>query len=142
MDDTIIESFGLELESSRKVKANTHVWRVLRKFVGPDRVVIAWRAHCDPVNISTERMDGIHVLEKGYTVIEKAHSGIGTDSLVQTCYIIRPGISSGTTADQKYKVTAITDFLLDSVTHTISASHQMIENVLMDQALRGSGSSG
>jgi hypothetical protein len=133
-DDMIVESFGLELVGSRNTKADLHVRQILRKFVESDRVVIAWRVYCEPIEVSTERTDGIRLLEKGYTVIKKVRGDIDSHSLVQTCYIIRPEIY-GTIADQERKVGAITDFILDSVARTISASHQMIENVLLDQAL-------
>lgn len=134
-EDMVVESFGLELAGSHNNKADLHVRQILRKFVEQDRVVIAWRVVAEPIEVSTERTDGIRLLEKGYTVIKKARSDVDTHSLVQTCYIIRPEIY-GTIADQERKVGAVTDFLLESVARTISSSHQMIENVLLDQALR------
>jgi hypothetical protein len=138
--DTIVESFGLRLESSRKTTATMNVRRVLRKFVDTNCIVIAWRALSEPVEVATVRMDGARMVERGFTVVRKVPDGVDSHSLVQTCYIIHPEFSSGLTDELELnrKMTTASDFLVDSVTHTISASHQAVENVLIDQALLGS----
>lgn len=138
--DTIAESFGLRLESSRKTTATMRVRRVLRKFVEPDRVVIAWRALSEPVEVATERLDGARMIERGFTVVRKAPDGVDSHSVVQTCYIIHPEFSLDSPDELELgrKMTAVSDFVVDSMTRMISASHQAVENVLIDQALLGS----
>lgn len=133
-DDTIVESYGLELHGSR-TKGNFICKQIMRKFEEKERIVIGWRAQAEAVDLSAEPTNGIRLVERGYTVIKELENMPTPHTLVQTCYIIRPHVYDEI-ADQDRKVGALTDFILNCVAGTISASHQMIENFLLDQALK------
>lgn len=133
-DDTIAESYGLELAGKDKSSCTLHVRQILRKFVQENRVVVAWRAHGQILELSGECMDGIYLNEKGYVVVKMDASSTDSHSLMQTCCIIRPETHS-VVSNTKRKVGALTDLLLESVARTINASHQMIENMLLDKAV-------
>ncbi|KAF1786400.1 hypothetical protein GQ600_4939 [Phytophthora cactorum] len=135
-DDTLMESFGLELVGSRNATAAFRVRQIRRKFVQPHRVVIAWPMYSEALELSAEPTKGVRLHEKCFTVVKALPNASGRrGALIQTCYVLRPEIY-GHVADRERILTTLTDFLLDSVSHTISSSHQMIENFLLDGALR------
>lgn len=133
-DDMIVESYGLELHGSR-TKGNFLCKQIMRRFEQPERIVIGWRAQAEALDLSAETTAGIRLVERGYTVIKELKNMETPHTLVQTCYIIRPHVYDEI-ADQDRKVGALTDFILNCIAGSISASHQMIENFLLDQALK------
>ncbi|GMF56978.1 unnamed protein product [Phytophthora fragariaefolia] len=140
-EDTMVECFGMEMfDAKSKTTAEFNVKQILRRYVEEDRVVVVWRSHIEPLEFSNKRFAGIHFQEKGYVVIKpRAHNydSAGDDdfTLVQTCYIITPDLSDQTLNDDA-KTGALTEFVLGSTAANISASNEMIENVLLDQALQ------
>ncbi|CAI5725155.1 unnamed protein product [Hyaloperonospora brassicae] len=141
-DDTLMESFGLELVGSRNATAAFRVRQIRRKFVQPDRVVIAWPMYSEALELSAEPTKGVRLHEKCFTVVKALRHADGRrGALIQTCYVLRPEIY-GHIPDSARILTTLTDFLLDSVSHTISSSHQMIENSLLDRALRSKSDPG
>ncbi|KAG3157947.1 hypothetical protein PI126_g8065 [Phytophthora idaei] len=140
-EDTMVESFGMDMyDAKSNTKAEFNVKQILRRYVEEDRVVVVWRSHIMPLEFSNKRFAGIHFQEKGYVVIKpRAHSDNSSDdddfTLVQTCYIITPDLSDQSLNDDA-KTGALTEFVLSSTASNISASHEMIENVLLDQVLR------
>ncbi|RLN95914.1 hypothetical protein BBJ28_00010520 [Nothophytophthora sp. Chile5] len=134
-DDTVVERYGLEMTDGH-TQGDFHVKHIIRRYVEPDRIIVVWRTLTDTVEFSAELAPGIRFLEKGYIVIKPPATGQQDCTLMQTCYIIRPEIYGRNVPDQARKVGALTDFVLSSVSGSISASHQMIENVLLNGALK------
>ncbi|KAG2828106.1 hypothetical protein PC116_g12904 [Phytophthora cactorum] len=100
-DDTLMESFGLELVGSRNATAAFRVRQIRRKFVQPHRVVIAWPMYSEALELSAEPTKGVRLHEKCFTVVKALPNASGRrGALIQT------------------------------------SSHQMIENFLLDGALR------
>ncbi|OWZ12545.1 M96 mating-specific protein [Phytophthora megakarya] len=134
-DDTVVERYGLEMTDGH-TNGDFHVKHIIRRYVEHDRIIIVWRTITDTVEFSAEPTPGIRFLEKGYIVIKPPATDQEDCTLMQTCYIIRPEFRSRNGPDQSRKVGALTDFVLSSVSGSISASHQMIENVLLSGVLR------
>ncbi|GAB9466383.1 hypothetical protein Gpo141_00003760 [Globisporangium polare] len=141
-EDTIIEDFNLEVDISSAI-AIFHVKLVMRRFSEEGRIVIVWRAFFDPLCIADEPTPGVRFLERGYIVIKKsdgvnssAVSSNNSNNVLQTCYIATP-VATGDLADaDSAKVGAITDFVLSATAANISSSHEMIENVLLEHAIK------
>lgn len=132
--DTVVERFGVEIEN-RNTKAEYHVRQVLRKRVDDDRIVIVWRCVMEMVSFSGEPTTGISLPETGYIIIKRPKTlPAESTTLMQMCYIITPNIY----IHNQQKIGALTDFVLHTVIGTISASHQLIENFLIDQSMRKS----
>ncbi|EGZ08576.1 hypothetical protein PHYSODRAFT_361954 [Phytophthora sojae] len=140
-EDTMVECFGMEMfDAKSNTTAEFNVKQILRRYIEEDRVVVVWRSHIEPLEFSNKRFAGIHFQEKGYVVIKpRAHDDDSADdddfTLLQTCYIITPDLSDQT-LNEDAKTGALTEFVLSSTAANISASHDMIENVLLDQALQ------
>ncbi|KAG2521125.1 hypothetical protein JM16_006420 [Phytophthora kernoviae] len=140
-EDTMVECFGMEMyDAKTKTTAGFNVKQILRRYIEEERVVVVWRSHIEPLEFSNKRFAGIHFEEKGYVVVKPpAHASSGSDdedyTLLQTCYIISPDLSDQTLNDD-VKAGALTEFVLNATAANISASHDMIENVLLDQSVQ------
>ncbi|KAL3670592.1 hypothetical protein V7S43_003783 [Phytophthora oleae] len=140
-EDTMVECFGMDMHDAKSnTTAEFNVKQILRRYVEEDRVVVVWRSRIEPLEFSNKRFAGIHFQEKGYVVIKPRDrndgSADGDDfTLIQTCYIITPDLSDQSLNDDA-KTGALTEFVMNSTAANISASNEMIENVLLDQALK------
>lgn len=134
-DDTIVENFSLDLHAN-STSGRFRVKQILRRFIEEERIVIVWRAVFEPVEFSDEPFSGMRFSEKGYILIRKPSTIVGDFSLVKTCYIFTPHFTGDLLDGNHPKVGAITDFMLSATAANVHASHQMIENVLLEQAMK------
>ncbi|KAF1313634.1 hypothetical protein FI667_g17160, partial [Globisporangium splendens] len=133
-DDTVLERIGAELYVNGK-KADFQVKQIIRRYVEGDRVVLIWGAYIEALEFCEEPTSGIRFREKGYLMIKRPTSMSSEFTLLQTCYIITPELDE-TVVEKDPKVGALTEFVLNSTAWNITASHQMIENVLLDQSFK------
>ncbi|KAF4034247.1 hypothetical protein GN244_ATG13783 [Phytophthora infestans] len=134
-DDTIVESFGMELHANG-TQADFRVKEVLRRYVDEDRVVIVWRSFIDPVEFSGAPLRGAEFREKGYIVIRRPRGMAENYALLQTCYLIHPETPVHSLTDDGAITGALTDFVLSGTAANIAAGHQMIENILFNEAMK------
>lgn len=139
-DDTIVEHFGMEMSDTKaKTASKFYVQQILRRYIKEDRVVVVWQSHIEPLEFSHKKLAGIRFREKGYVVIRphevSSASKDETSTLVQTCHIIKPDLS-----DQRLKkdakTRALAAFVLSATVANIAASAEMIEGLLVDEALQ------
>lgn len=133
-----MENFNVELHAN-STSGNFRVKQILRRYVEDERVVIVWRAFVDPMMFSDEPVSGVRFYEKGYIVIKRSLAG-DNFTLLQQCGITTFMFTNDLMSGDHPKVGAITDFVLSSTAANISASRQMIENVLLEQAMARGGS--
>lgn len=128
-DDTVMEQFDLEMESA-SASAGFHVRQVLRKREAENRILISWRCVMEMISFAGEPTGGILLPEDGYVVLTRSPQGDTTR--MQMCYVITPDLFMHDSS----RMGTLTDFIIHSVMHTIRASHQIIENFLLDHALQ------
>ncbi|KAL4107038.1 hypothetical protein PRIC1_005073 [Phytophthora ramorum] len=139
-DDTIVEHFGLEMSDSKsKTSAKFYVQQILRRYVEESRVVVIWQSHIEPLEFSHKKLAGIRFREKGYVII-KSHDVGGAcegdaSTLVQTCHSIKPDLSNQRLS-RDARTGALAEFVLSATVANIAASAEMIEGLLVDQALQ------
>lgn len=114
--------------------------QVTRRVVQDDRVVIVWRSYTDPLEFSEQPLSGLRSSEKGYIVIRESSAGV---TLLQLCHIMYPYASLAGDAiigddSEDTVVGALTDFRRSATADFVASTCQMVENVLLDQALRNS----
>lgn len=130
-----MEAFVLKLDA-KGTDAYFRVKQVMQRHVEPDRVVVLWRAAFEAFEFAAEPVSGMRFSESGYILIKRpraaAAAGSTSHSLVQTCYVMTPDFVDDVNHP---RVGAITDFVLASTATNISSTHQMIENVLLEQAV-------
>ncbi|KAF1318518.1 hypothetical protein FI667_g13884, partial [Globisporangium splendens] len=133
-DDTVMEHFHLELHAN-STRGNFRVKQVMRRYVEDERIVIVWRACIDPIEFSDEPFAGVRFHEKGYIVVKRPSTLSDEYAVLQQCDILTPVCLGDLLSDSDPKVGAITDFVLSSTAANITASRQMIENVLLEQVM-------
>uniref|UniRef100_K3W8X5 M96 mating-specific protein family n=1 Tax=Globisporangium ultimum (strain ATCC 200006 / CBS 805.95 / DAOM BR144) TaxID=431595 RepID=K3W8X5_GLOUD len=138
-NDTIVESFTLVIELNRKC-SHYNVKQILRRYIEAERIVIVWHALFDQTQMDEEQLSGVKFLEKGYLVLKRpqlhAPSINEAYTLLQTCYIETPVLTKDVPNLDSLKVGTITDFALNAMVMNITASHQMIDNVLLEQTMK------
>ncbi|RLN71895.1 hypothetical protein BBJ28_00019032 [Nothophytophthora sp. Chile5] len=134
-DDTIVESFGMELHANG-TQADFRVKQILRRYVEEDRVVIVWRSFIDPVEFSGAPLRGAEFRERGYIVVRRPRAMSLGCTLLQTCYLISPAMPVYDLSDDGAITGALTDFVLSGTAANIAAGHQMIENILFNEAMK------
>ncbi|KAF1322530.1 hypothetical protein FI667_g11269, partial [Globisporangium splendens] len=117
--------------------------QVLRRYVEESRIVIVWRALFDQTRMGDEPLSGVKFLEKGYIVLRRPRrtpSGSTTpDNIHETYTLLQTScVETPVLTDVRLdplKAGAITDFAMTATAMNITGSHQMIEDVLLDQSL-------
>lgn len=132
-DDTIVESYGVELTVNR-ITAHFRVRQAMRKYVEEDRILIAWRMTLDPVEFLSQPTSGVHFYERGYILLKRSATKPRDDfSVMQTTFIMTPQWfeqSAESIAGQ------VSNFLVDCSVRRIDLSHQKIEMHLLDESLK------
>ncbi|ETL34958.1 hypothetical protein L916_12870 [Phytophthora nicotianae] len=142
-DDTIIESFGMELHA-KGTQADYRVKQIVRRYVEENRVVIVWRSYIDPVSFAGNPVYGAQFQEKGYLVFqEKGYLVVRRPramsprfALLQTCYLISPALPIRSLSDERSVTGELTDFVLSGTEANVASCHQMIENILFNEAMK------
>ncbi|CAH0519709.1 unnamed protein product [Peronospora belbahrii] len=134
-DNTIIESFGMELHA-KGTQADYRVKQIVRRYVEEDRVVIVWRSYIDPVSFAGNAVCGAEFQEKGYLVVRRPRAMPPHFALLQTCYLISPALPIRSLSDERAVTGELTDFVLSGTEANVASCHQMIENILFNEALK------
>ncbi|RLN94831.1 hypothetical protein BBJ28_00026088 [Nothophytophthora sp. Chile5] len=134
-DDTIIESFGMELHANG-TQADYRVKQIVRRYVEEDRVVIVWRSYIDPVEFSGVPVRGAEFQEKGFLVVRRPRAMSPRFALLQTCYLISPALPIRSLSDERSVTGELTDFVLSGTEANVASCHQMIENILFNEAMK------
>ncbi|KAF1321806.1 hypothetical protein FI667_g11750, partial [Globisporangium splendens] len=129
-EDTIVESFNLELHA-KSTAAHLCVRKAMRRFVEEDRIVIVFRTIFYPVELAEEPMSGMCFLVTGYIVIKRPKTIPGNYSLLQMCSKYTPTLGT-----DHPKAGVMTELLLRTAEANFATSHQLIENVLLEQAMK------
>ncbi|KAG2531819.1 hypothetical protein JM16_000690 [Phytophthora kernoviae] len=133
---TVIEDFAKEFFAD-SARADFRAKQVLRRYVEKDREIVIWVASVVPLEFDDQRVKGLGFRHQGYAVTK--HAAASTPerefSLLQLCSLVSPEKEDHTVYDPA-AVRALTDFMLGTVAGNISASQELIENVLMDQAVK------
>ncbi|KAG6615079.1 M96 mating-specific protein family [Phytophthora cinnamomi] len=140
-DDVVRERYGLEMVDVKTGRCATfYVQQVLRRYVESNRVVIVWHSYFEPFTFDEELVRGMHFLLKGYVLMKPQSSdGANADgeavTRVLTCYHLTPLISDPEIR-QDASTIALTKFMTSATSANISTSNEMMENILVDQALQ------
>ncbi|KAE9017413.1 hypothetical protein PR003_g16270 [Phytophthora rubi] len=134
-EDTIIESFGMELHA-KGTQADYRVKQIVRRYIEETRVVIVWRSYIDPVSFAGNPVRGAEFQEKGYLVVRRPRAMSPRFALLQTCYLISPALPIRSLSDERAVTGELTDFVLSGTEANVASCHQMIENILFNEAMK------
>lgn len=152
-EDTIIENFALELFANN-TRADFRIRQVVKRFVEEDRVMVVWTAHVEPISVANEIFSGFGFREKAYVVCKRPpstanSSSSGSFTLLQRCLRITPHAivkqehsnssdlcsQTATRRLDSATVGTLTEFVLSLCAADMAADQELIENVLVDQAI-------
>ncbi|RLN87896.1 hypothetical protein BBJ28_00010354 [Nothophytophthora sp. Chile5] len=135
--DTIMEAFTMEF-LGKDMNADFRVKQVVRRYVEADQQVVVWVSIGQALDHDTSPFSSFGLVDKGYVVTKMPTSPTlanGDFTLVQMCSLVSPQMAAGRTLD----LTAagdFTEFVLNVVAANTTTSQELIENVLLDQALQ------
>ncbi|KAF1772841.1 hypothetical protein GQ600_7253 [Phytophthora cactorum] len=132
----VVECSSLSQSKKSNARADFHAKQVLRRYVEEDREIVIWVASVVPLEFDDQRVKGLGFRHQGYAVTKRAKASKPNRefSLLQLCSLVSPEKEDHTVYDPA-AVRALTDFMLGTVAGNITASQELIENVLMDQAV-------
>ncbi|RAW31970.1 hypothetical protein PC110_g11688 [Phytophthora cactorum] len=99
-------------------------------------VVIVWRSFIDPVEFSGAPLRGAEFREKGYIVIRRPRGMAENFALLQTCYLIHQETPVHSLTDDGAVTGALTDFVLSGTAANIAVGHQIVANILFNEAMK------
>ncbi|KAG7378719.1 hypothetical protein PHYPSEUDO_009739 [Phytophthora pseudosyringae] len=138
-DDTVMEDFKMEF-MGKTTRADFRVKQVLRRYVESDREVVVWVTSVHSLDEGKTRpFAGLGFAEKGYVVIKRPKSAPLQNAgftVLQMCSLVVPQKAESCAQDAT-AVGAFTEFVLNVIVANATVSQERIENVLLDQALKG-----
>ncbi|KAG7375166.1 hypothetical protein PHYBOEH_003408 [Phytophthora boehmeriae] len=117
-------------------QADFDVKQIVRRYVEEDRVVIMMRSFIDPVEFLGTPLRGADFREKWYLVIRRPRTKAPGAVLLQTCYIITPVTPVHSLSNEGAITGALISFVLNATAANIASGHQMIENILFNEAMK------
>ncbi|KAG1706932.1 hypothetical protein DVH05_027782 [Phytophthora capsici] len=146
-DDTVnevSETFGLEMNDFKtNLSATAYAQQIHQRYVEDGRIIFVWDAYVEPFGFGNERFGEVYFLEQNYVLIEPEEwsseragdSCNGWATRVSTCFVLTPYFLDPKIKEDA-KTTARINFLISALSANARALSQMVEDLLLDQALQ------
>ncbi|KAE9214386.1 hypothetical protein PF002_g17683 [Phytophthora fragariae] len=134
--DTIMEAFTMEF-LGKTTTADFRVKQVIRRCVETDKQVVVWVSIGHALDPNNSPFSSFGFVDKGYVVTRRPTSigpGHGDFTVLQMCSLVSPQMAAGCRIDMT-AAGDFTEFVLNVVAANTTTSQELIENVLLDQAL-------
>lgn len=128
----VVETYDLELHA-QQASAYFRIYKVLRRYVSEDRIIIAWREAMDPIQYASQPVSGVRFLEQGYIVLKPIASAAPGQSVMQTCIQLRPYRYGHDRPEHEIAFGQLSNFFLDTLARNVYFNHRMIEGSISDQ---------
>ncbi|RLN88221.1 hypothetical protein BBJ28_00008529 [Nothophytophthora sp. Chile5] len=136
--DTIVENFAKEMLVG-STRAMFRVKQILRRYVEEDRVVVVFISIKTPMDVADQSFPGLTFRHQCYAVAKRpsaASSQVsGAGCLLQMCSLVSLEGEERRDTDDPAVMGAMTKFMMGAAANSITSSQELIENVLMDQAV-------
>ncbi|KAF4315627.1 hypothetical protein BBI17_007922 [Phytophthora kernoviae] len=136
LSDTIMESFTMEF-MGKTTRADFRVKQVHRRYVESDRQIVVWVSIGQALDQANSPFSSFGFVDKGYVVTKQPTSisrGHGDFTILQMCSLVSPQMAAGFSIDRT-AAGDFTEFVLNVVAANTTFSQELIENVLLEQAL-------
>lgn len=131
-------TYGIEVKHK---ETNAAFWgtSAMRKYVENGRIVISWSGQFEPVKTAEDTDCSFVFRHKGWVDITPSILDPTAAVVMQSYYRIAPELASdqetsGQNGDPNEKISALMDFVIATTDARLDASHQFIENLLMERA--------
>ncbi|KAF1773474.1 hypothetical protein GQ600_14022 [Phytophthora cactorum] len=135
-DNTMLRKFGVELNHGNSV-ALLFGRQVTRRYVASNRVVLIRHSVIDEIQLPGAQTSGLTFRESGWIVLSSAPAlGTGSATLTQGYSTMTPDID----LNEQWEVGTLTDFVLQSREDVEVGNDKIIENLLLEEAVKQSTS--
>ncbi|KAG7401558.1 hypothetical protein PHYBOEH_000616 [Phytophthora boehmeriae] len=133
---TIIEDFTKEVHSYNS-RADIRERQIVRRYVEADRDIVILVSSVSPIEIKHKKVAGITYHLRGYAITSRSLDSTPEHemSLLQICTRVSLDTLPGTTHEPDH-VRALYKFLLGNIVGNIRSHQKLIENSLVDHALK------
>lgn len=133
--DTIMEMVAMKF-TGKATNADFRVKQALRRYEQPDRQVVVWVSRAEAIESQVSAYSNFAFVDKGYVVVkrpvfpEQEHH---PSTLLQICCLISPQMANGCVLDVT-SVGAFTEFVLSVMVASITATQELVEGMLIEEA--------
>ncbi|KAG7395758.1 hypothetical protein PHYBOEH_003193 [Phytophthora boehmeriae] len=133
--DTVMEMVAMKF-SGKSTNADFRVKQALRRYVEADRQVVVWVSKAEAAECQTSAYSNFAFVDKGYVVIKRpmlSEQGSSHSTVLQICCLISPQITRTHELDAS-TVGAFTEFVLSVMVASITATQELVEVMLIEEA--------
>ncbi|RLN51490.1 hypothetical protein BBJ29_009416 [Phytophthora kernoviae] len=133
--DTVMEMVAMKF-TGKSTNADFHVKQALRRYVEADRQVVVWVSKAEAAENQISTYSNFAFVDKGYVVVKRpmlAEQELNYSTVLQICCLISPQMTRGCVLDAT-TVGAFTEFVLSVMVASISATQELVERILIEEA--------
>ncbi|KAK1935845.1 hypothetical protein P3T76_010539 [Phytophthora citrophthora] len=132
--DTVIEEVAMKF-AGKSTFADFRVKQAIRRNVEDDRQVVVWVSKAEAVDQQNSVYTNFAFIDKGYVVVKRPTllEQDTSSTLLQICCLISPQMTKGHVLDIT-TAGAFTEFVLSVMVASITATQELVEGMLVDEA--------
>ncbi|KAL3670585.1 hypothetical protein V7S43_003777 [Phytophthora oleae] len=133
--DTVIEEVAMKFTGKSTI-ADFRVKQALRRYVEDERQVVVWVSKAEAVEQQISLYSDFAFIDKGYVVVKRpafSEQDTSSSTLLQICCLISPQMANGSVLDVT-TAGAFTEFVLSVMVASITATQELVEGMLVDEA--------
>ncbi|TMW60443.1 hypothetical protein Poli38472_000485 [Pythium oligandrum] len=135
-EDTLLENIGIKLNFNG-TSAHVREQQVLRRFAEADRIVIMWCSNFHTIEYSERSTAGMIFRRNGCMLFKRPTTLDPNElSILKTSNMTTPMLDGAQFNPGGALTKELTDFLLSEGAASAASMHQMIENMLIHEAMR------
>ncbi|KAJ8557031.1 hypothetical protein ON010_g8933 [Phytophthora cinnamomi] len=132
--DTVMEVVAMKF-TGKSTNAEFRVKQALRRYDEEDRQVVVWVSKAEAVEQPASAYTNFAFVDKGYVVVERPASPeqVHSSTKLQICCLISPQMARGCILDVA-TAGAFTEFVLSVMVASITATQELVEGMLVEEA--------
>ncbi|EGZ08571.1 hypothetical protein PHYSODRAFT_549463 [Phytophthora sojae] len=133
--DTVMEEVAMKF-TGKSTNAVFRVKQALRRYVEEDRQVVVWVSKAEAVEQPTSAYANFSFVDKGYVVVRRPafpELDQSSSTTLQICCLISPQMARGCVLDVTTAGT-FTEFVLSVMVASITATQELVEGMLLEEA--------
>ncbi|GMF36755.1 unnamed protein product [Phytophthora fragariaefolia] len=133
--DTVMEVVAMKF-TGKSTNAEFRVKQALRRYVEDDQQVVVWVSKAEAVEQQLSPYANFAFVDKGYVVVKRPTSleqDESSHTQLQICCLISPQMANGYVLDVT-TAGAYTEFVLSVMVASITATQELVEGILLEEA--------
>ncbi|GMF27937.1 unnamed protein product [Phytophthora lilii] len=133
--DTVMEVVAMKF-TGKSTNAEFRVKQALRRYIEADRQVVVWVSKAEAAEQQVSAYSNFAFVDKGYVVVKRPtfpEQDPDSSTLLQICCLISPQMARGCLLDVT-TAGAFTEFVLSVMVASITATQELVEGMLLEEA--------